>query len=513
MMCDLAGSEKVRNTGTKYGSIEFEQMRNINYGLSQLGNVLSALTSKDGRTPPYMNSKLTRILMDSLGGNCKTSLICGGRPDMAFGDESSSTLRFGSNAKKIRNRVTKNETLTVAEYKKRHARMEEKLKQFEIQIRRAEKIKLYTKKLESFAAESGLDVQAWAQTQNISTLEDLCELEEKREEDCDSEDEDAVMGTRRHRSGLTPMAQGNQDIYRELAKLKYELSMKDEEIHDMGAEIESKNFKLEALEFENLDLADQTAGIQKQGDEILALQGSNYQKKRRMEYLQAKNREQEMLIQRMRGEQTQLSMNLLTSSTTVMNDYSQKELKRIHHAITNGDAQAICDVVTDMAQQQQEIKRLKATLVSQQKQMENIHNLRKKEMESKRNQESIMIDIYAKYKMEDNKHTCSLQQRDNTIAMLRRQIEELKKQRNQFKRNVEVLEGREKVAIRERFQEDPVGFFNQLRSSAVKKQMTTNRNLRPVVKRRTKRKMDLRPLKMAPVKITRTHLGMTSPSA
>ena len=55
-----------------------EESKKINQSLSSLGNVISALTDARGARAhvPYRDSKLTRILEDSLGGNCKTTMMC-----------------------------------------------------------------------------------------------------------------------------------------------------------------------------------------------------------------------------------------------------------------------------------------------------------------------------------------------------------------------------------------------------------------------------------------------------
>lgn len=71
---DLAGSERIRITGAT--GLRLEECKKINQSLAALGNVISALSSRQQRSHvPYRNSKLTRLLEDSLGGNCKTTMI------------------------------------------------------------------------------------------------------------------------------------------------------------------------------------------------------------------------------------------------------------------------------------------------------------------------------------------------------------------------------------------------------------------------------------------------------
>ena len=73
-LVDLAGSERVQVTGAT--GKRLEESKSINKSLSTLGNVITALTAPRGRSHiPYRDSKLTRILEDSLGGNCKTTMM------------------------------------------------------------------------------------------------------------------------------------------------------------------------------------------------------------------------------------------------------------------------------------------------------------------------------------------------------------------------------------------------------------------------------------------------------
>lgn len=89
-----------------------EESKQINKSLSALGNVISALTDSKGRTHiPYRDSKLTRMLEDSLGGNCKTTMIAMVSPAIDALMETISTLKFANRAKHIRNEARINEDL------------------------------------------------------------------------------------------------------------------------------------------------------------------------------------------------------------------------------------------------------------------------------------------------------------------------------------------------------------------------------------------------------------------
>ena len=86
-----------------------EEAKKINKSLSALGNVINALT--DGRSThiPYRDSKLTRVLQESLGGNAGTIMVANCSPADYNAEETVGTLRYASRAKKIQNKVTRNE--------------------------------------------------------------------------------------------------------------------------------------------------------------------------------------------------------------------------------------------------------------------------------------------------------------------------------------------------------------------------------------------------------------------
>ena len=109
---DLAGSEKIAKTGASGDTLE--EAKKINQSLSALGMVIKSLA--DGKPHiPYRDSKLTRLLQDSLGGNTKTTLLVNLSPADDNIDESVSTLNFAKRAKTIKNIVKVNEQKSAEE--------------------------------------------------------------------------------------------------------------------------------------------------------------------------------------------------------------------------------------------------------------------------------------------------------------------------------------------------------------------------------------------------------------
>ena len=115
-MVDLAGSEKISKTGATGTTLDEAKM--INKSLTTLGMVINALTDKKSNHIPYRDSKLTRILSESLGGNSKTCLVVTCSPSPFNDQETLSTLRFGSRARSIKNKPKVNREFTVPELKK-----------------------------------------------------------------------------------------------------------------------------------------------------------------------------------------------------------------------------------------------------------------------------------------------------------------------------------------------------------------------------------------------------------
>ncbi|CAI0465051.1 unnamed protein product [Linum tenue] len=105
-LVDLAGSERAKRTGSD--GLRFKEGIHINKGLLALGNVISALGDekkrKEGLHVPYRDSKLTRLLQDSLGGNSRTCMIACISPADINAEETLNTLKYANRARNIQNK-------------------------------------------------------------------------------------------------------------------------------------------------------------------------------------------------------------------------------------------------------------------------------------------------------------------------------------------------------------------------------------------------------------------------
>ncbi|XP_033321263.1 kinesin-like protein 68D [Megalopta genalis] len=151
-LVDLAGSERQSKTGAC--GERLKEASKINLSLSALGNVISALV--DGKTThvPYRDSKLTRLLQDSLGGNSKTIMVANIGPASYNYDETLTTLRYANRAKNIKNKPRINEDpkdALLRQYQEEIGRLKEKLAQKGMVPRRKKKSK---KKKEDETADS-----------------------------------------------------------------------------------------------------------------------------------------------------------------------------------------------------------------------------------------------------------------------------------------------------------------------------------------------------------------------
>ncbi|KAL4115819.1 hypothetical protein PRIC2_012825 [Phytophthora ramorum] len=229
-LVDLAGSEKVGKTHAQGQTLK--EAQHINKSLSALGSVMNALTSGHANTHiPYRDSKLTRLLQDSLGGNSETTLLVCASSSSYNSEETVSTLRFGTRAKSIKNKPKVNEERTVAEYKVLVAEKDRRIASLEALLREArdnnvseavessreEQLKMFEARVEELE-----DDQA-SKAAEISSLEGRCtELETKNNDLQQNELEMASIVSR------------HEDSMKRLTFLESELAAKAKECEELN---------------------------------------------------------------------------------------------------------------------------------------------------------------------------------------------------------------------------------------------------------------------------------------
>ena len=178
-LVDLAGSEKISKSGAVGETLE--EAKKINLSLSALGNVIHALTTNSDHIP-YRDSKLTRILQESLGGNFKTSLIVTCSPHSYHFEETTSSLKFAQRVKHIKNKVKINIKLTYEELQKINSQLRKELGN----------IKIENKKLRELLNSNGIEfiIENQFDDNNNNDNNDNNENNDNNDNNDDSGDED-----------------------------------------------------------------------------------------------------------------------------------------------------------------------------------------------------------------------------------------------------------------------------------------------------------------------------------
>ncbi|XP_047503917.1 kinesin-like protein KIF18B isoform X2 [Pieris napi] len=133
-MIDLAGSERASATGCR--GDRFKEGANINKSLLSLGNCINKLADGSNYIP-YRDSKLTRLLKDSLGGNCKTVMIANVSPSSITYEDTYNTLKYAARANKIQLSIKKNIVdgdIRASQYVKINEELKKKIKELEAKL-------------------------------------------------------------------------------------------------------------------------------------------------------------------------------------------------------------------------------------------------------------------------------------------------------------------------------------------------------------------------------------------
>ena len=221
-LVDLAGSERIKKTGAQ-GNRAQEGI-SINKGLFVLGQVVSALAEqrpKMKRKPPYRDSKLTRLLQDSLGGNSRTIMVACVSPADFNVEESINTLRYATSARNIKNTATRNvvENLSpeaAAKLRRENDLLKQQVKELEAMV---EKLTMDLEEQAAAAVEHAHSVAVSATSGNSSELPPVDESSDSPERTTRSNDTDKDE-SESSKGGLAAFleAGGPKKSYEELEK-------------------------------------------------------------------------------------------------------------------------------------------------------------------------------------------------------------------------------------------------------------------------------------------------------
>uniref|UniRef100_A0A8C0LGE0 Kinesin-like protein n=1 Tax=Canis lupus dingo TaxID=286419 RepID=A0A8C0LGE0_CANLU len=248
-LVDLAGSEKVSKTGAE-GAV-LDEAKNINKSLSALGNVISALAEGTKSYVPYRDSKMTRILQDSLGGNCRTTMFICCSPSSYNDAETKSTLMFGQRAKTIKNTASVNLELTAEQWKKKYEKEKEK-----------------TKAQKETIAKLEAELSRWRNGENVPETERLA-------------GDDAALGSELCEE--TPVNDNSSIVVRiapeERQKYEEEIRRLYKQLDDKDDEINQQSQLIEKLKQQMLD----------QEELLVSTRGDNEKVQRELSHLQSEN--------------------------------------------------------------------------------------------------------------------------------------------------------------------------------------------------------------------------------
>lgn len=282
-LVDLAGSERQSKTGATGNRLV--EATKINLSLSALGNVISALVDGKASHVPYRDSKLTRILQDSLGGNTKTLMCANCGPADYNYEETLSTLRYANRAKNIQNKPVINEDTKDAilrEYQDEIAKLKEQLERLnnvgqgqaeaksinpsrghdtkDVELRRKFKDERSDHFKESLLAMEKLKTENVDANKEVKALEEKLREEERLRKEMDTQRRDLEMKLRDMEAQLLfggEMATLADRQQAELRRAEQKLALKNEQEFVMTRQLEAK-------EEENLQLNEKYSSLQEE---------------------------------------------------------------------------------------------------------------------------------------------------------------------------------------------------------------------------------------------------------
>lgn len=260
-LVDLAGSERQAKTGAQ--GERLKEATKINLSLSALGNVISALVDGKSTHIPYRDSKLTRLLQDSLGGNAKTVMVANVGPASYNVEETLTTLRYANRAKNIKNKPRVNEDpkdALLREFQEEIARLKAQLEKRSIG-RRKRREKRRQEKLE-------IEKRAIVEDHSLVAEEKMRLLKEKEKkmEDLRREKDAAEMLGAKIKAMESKLLVGGKNIVDHTNEQQKILEQKRQEIAEQKRREREIQQQMESRDEETLELKETYTSLQQEVD-------------------------------------------------------------------------------------------------------------------------------------------------------------------------------------------------------------------------------------------------------
>ncbi|KAM3134225.1 hypothetical protein pb186bvf_013645 [Paramecium bursaria] len=257
-LVDLAGSE--RQSKTQAVGERFKEAININQSLTTLGNVITSLVDGKSQHIPYRDSKLTRLLQDSLGGNTKTVMVANIGPADYNYEETMSTLRYANRAKNIKNKPKINEDpkdAMIREYQEEINRLKDELQRKGLGQGGQKRITEQVIEVEDDEALTELQLKAQRdreelekQLRDTKNISSLAEEEKKKLKQQLEEKKKIENNLKKDKEAMVSKLKEMQQQLLHGDKLKEEARNKEKELIKARMELEERNQQNKRIEEE-----------------------------------------------------------------------------------------------------------------------------------------------------------------------------------------------------------------------------------------------------------------------
>ena len=250
-LIDLAGSERVKKT--KATANRLDEAKKINFSLSALGNCIHALTDPNTKHIPYRDSKLTRLLQDSLGGSAKTSIIVTIGPSINHLEETVSSLNFGKRAMCVQNKPRINRSV---DYKALCAKLQKILEMKDELLREAE---AKIKKLSVIRKEKMINV---LQEKSINNENEVPKFNKQEEE---------IQRLRGELKRVLELVKNNKEVKESMINYKAQIADAMEMMHVKEEEMNKYKAEIKAVTGQNINLREYITKLKSDDEQIMQL--------------------------------------------------------------------------------------------------------------------------------------------------------------------------------------------------------------------------------------------------